>query len=121
LLTNKHFAEFTIPDEVIAWTGAGGTAKIITYEDQYAKLYYYFTNDYFAIEMDFVKNGSIWQLNTWKAVWSSGSADDFIWPYIHHSPIGLFLIIILGALLLLTAVAVLCSAKKKNYDAQDKR
>ena len=104
ILTSRHSAEFIIPDEVVEWAGDSGTMKVISLSEQSAKIYYYYLNDYFAVLIYFTKHNNIWQYETWKAVWTSGSADDFIWPYFHHSPVGKALFVFFSIPLLLITI-----------------
>jgi len=111
ILTLMHLDEFNIPSSIpegdIYWIGGGGQAKIVEYSNQSAKVYYYYTNDdYFAVAINFTKQDSTWQFGTWKAIWTSGSADDFLWPYIHHSPVGIALLIGFGILMALITIIV---------------
>lgn len=120
LLTCVHGSEFTIPDEVTSWIGNSGSTKIIGYSDQSAKIYYYYLNDYYSVEIDFIKNNSIWQYKTWRSVWSSGSADGASWPYFHHSPVGMALLCIAGIPLILLAGIVLYKDIDRKIKSKNK-
>ena len=126
VLTSKHGAEFTIPDVVTAWFGDDGTAKVISYSSQAAKVYYYSIEDGFAEEIYFIKHGNAWVFDTWGTVWSStGNADDFMWPYFYHTPTGMvsFFFISIPALLvatLLLAGIALCFDIYRRRNAEKK-
>jgi len=108
IITLMYVNDFTISDEVAAWVGGTGKSKVIEYSDHSAKIYYYYMNDYFAYEISYIRNNNIWHIDTWKVIWSSGggSADDFLWPYMHHSPVGIAILISFGTLATLITVII---------------
>lgn len=56
--------------------------KVIRYSKQRAKVYFYSSSG--GVLVSYIKNANgIWEEAEWEKSWSkTGSADDFIWPYI---------------------------------------
>lgn len=56
--------------------------KVISYSNQSAKVYLYSNSG--GVLVSFIKNSDgLWEEDEWEKSWSTtGSADDFIWPYI---------------------------------------
>jgi len=94
-ITSKHIKEFKVPDEVIVWSGELDNMKLLDYSLASASLYYYDTE--IGFEIKYVKQNGFWEMETWRCVWSkSGNADEFVWPYLHHSAEGIGLCLLIG-------------------------
>lgn len=56
--------------------------KVVDYSDTMAKVLYVEKNHITGNLIVFTKDNNNWKLLLWKAVWSTtGSADEFMWPY----------------------------------------
>lgn len=80
IVTKQHGDEFMMFQEV----STASKFKILTYEDDFARIYCVNFNESNGSIHNFIKEDGIWKYNAWEGGgWSkSGSADGFIWPYI---------------------------------------
>lgn len=81
-LTAKHGHEFEIQISQYTMVSSYDYLKVLEYDDNHAKVYYverFAGGDVLYFERD----ASAWHFSKWETVWSStGSASEFIWPYI---------------------------------------
>ena len=82
IITFQHGDEFFDFEEV----STASEYKILTYTDEFARVYCVNFDKSNGSVHDFIKQGNVWIYNAWEdAGWStSGSADDVIWPYWWH-------------------------------------
>ena len=70
------YREFTMLEEI-------EYLKVLNYTDSFARVYYVSKNRSSGDILFFAKEKNKWIVENWKTIWSkSGSADDFVWPYI---------------------------------------
>jgi hypothetical protein len=82
ILTDKYGEEFLDASINLRNTIKIDAWKVLDYSEDYAEVYFYTEYGGALISFDFVDGE--WKERNWKASWSTtGSADDFIWPYIH--------------------------------------
>ena len=80
-LTARYGEEFANAAEDIAQIVKVDQWKVLSYSENYAKIYY--TSDYGGTVISYVREDGDWDYLDWEADWSiDGSADDLIWPYI---------------------------------------
>ena len=91
ILTLNHVSEFSVPEETLYWLGIDENFKVIKYDDSYAEIYN--RGGYGGFVFKFIRVGTLWEMETGQAIWAtSGSINDFIWPYIYHSETGIGMI-----------------------------
>ena len=78
-----HGTEFTTLYEETNMLGEQEYLKVLDYSDTLARVYYVGVDDSTGCVLIFVKQDGQWTFDKWDVVWSkTGSADDFLWPYI---------------------------------------
>ena len=84
LLTVQHGQEFKDLYRVNTMIGEQSYLKVLNYSDTYAQVYYVGINRSGGDILGFSKQNDRWVYQKWeRTVWSkTGSADDFVWPYI---------------------------------------
>jgi len=88
--------------------------KVLNYSDTSARIYYVSKGGMGNI-ITVIKQDGQWAYDKWETVWStSGSADEFVFPYIHHSATGIALLAILGIPAILITIVALCIGSKRN-------
>ncbi len=81
VLTFQHWKEFEGLEESTNMIGNSETVKVLDYSDLSARVYY--KNREGGDILTFEKQDGEWVYNKWETIWSrTGSADDFLWPYI---------------------------------------
>lgn len=84
MLTVEHSEEFSDAWKEHTMIASVDYCKVIEYTDTYAEVYYV-TESAYGNVLTFTRdsNNGDWNFYEWHTVWSStGSAEDFIWPYI---------------------------------------
>lgn len=57
--------------------------KVLSYSNSNASIYYTYNDNQGGYVLNYTNTGGDWLFDSWGAAWSStGSADDYIWPYI---------------------------------------
>ena len=90
--------------------------KVLHYSNENASIYYYDSDGGNILE--FAKQDNKWKMIKWNTIWSrSGSADDFIWPYIYHSAEGKSVIILTVFLYLIfiQLIFIIVNNKKSKH------
>ena len=82
ILTYKYGYQFNTIYQENTMIGEIEYFKVLEYSDTYARVYYVSKNS--GNVLTFSKKSGEWKYDKWEqTVWSkTGSADDFIWPYI---------------------------------------
>jgi hypothetical protein len=83
ILSFQHWKEFEgLGEKSTNMISKAETVKVLEYNNMSARIYY--KNYYGGNILRFIKQDEKWVFTKWeKTVWSrTGSADDFIWPYI---------------------------------------
>ena len=82
ILTFQHWKEFEGLEEATNMISASETIKVLDYSDTSARIY--FKDREGGDILKFVKQDGKWVYYEWeRTVWSrTGSADNFLWPYI---------------------------------------
>ncbi len=83
ILTLQHKSEFSKLYNTNGLITEIEYFKVMNYSKQSAKVYYVTSGKKAGFLYNYIKsNEEEWQLESWDVVWSSsGSADNFIWPY----------------------------------------
>ncbi|PWB20663.1 hypothetical protein [Flavobacterium sp. HTF] len=82
-LTKKYEAQFQIPNEIQNMIDGKKTKKILSYSNSHAQVYFVSSGNSSGDIVNFIKVNGEWKFKNWKTVWSkTGSAEDFIWPYL---------------------------------------
>jgi hypothetical protein len=115
VLTWQHGTEFTGLQKSTGMIDEVDYLKVLDYSENFAKVYYV-SNDGGGDMLIFVKDNGNWKLETWETIWStSGSADDFIWPYFYHSSEGIiFFILIVSTIFILSSFMYVVYNKLSN-------
>ena len=109
VLTAHHLAEFDLEIAVFkdwfpGWQTGEFRFKVLQYTAEAEAAIYAYSAE-IGLILNFSWQNNAWQYQSWDALWSqTGSADQFVWPYLHHTNIGRVLIVIL--LLLLAPLAI---------------
>lgn len=84
ILTLLHGQQFLGLQEQTHMLGESDYLKVLDYSATAARVYYVSSNSSGGDILKFTKQDGNWTFSEWeKTVWSnSGSADDFMWPYI---------------------------------------
>lgn len=82
IMTTQHGSEFLEFKEI----STASKFKILTYTDDFARIYCVNFNETNGSIHNFVKRDGNWVYNNWEnGVWSkTGTADGFVWPYIRQ-------------------------------------
>ena len=116
MLTSTHGHNFNELYRENTMIGEVGFFRVLYYSDSFARVYFVSGNRSAGDILTFSNENGQWVYNSWeRTVWSTtGSADDFIWPYWHHSIEGraTFLILILPTYLVLCSAVVLIAKKR---------
>ena len=88
-LTARHGHEFDFKQEVEENTmlSEAESFKILSYNDEFAEIYYIDKNFSTGNKLTFKKVLGKWKYDSWDTVWSAmgGNADENVWPYFWHS------------------------------------
>ncbi len=85
ILTNKYYPEFEYVHQSNAMIGEIEYFKVISYNDEAAKVYYVCKDKSCSIISTYKKIDDSWVEIEWSTVWSkTGSASNVIWPYWWH-------------------------------------
>ena len=110
--TARHGHEFTGLYTQTGMISGMQHLRVFRYSENTARVYY-FTRNGLGITLDFAMQNGEWELTREHAVWSaSGSADDVIWPFVHHSVEGIVAIILFGMAWIV--YAIIASVIMKN-------
>ena len=83
ILTFQHGHEFEGMEETTNMLSKADYFKVLSYSDSNARVFY--KSYYNSNILEFMLQDGEWVLGNWQTVWSrSGSADDFMWPYIRQ-------------------------------------
>ena len=120
-LTARHLAEFDLQISVLSdwfpgWQDGTFRFKVLQYTAGAEAVIYAYSSE-IGLTLNFRWQNGAWQYQSWDALWSqTGSADQFIWPYLHHTNMGRALIVILFLLL-----APLAIFRGLRYGAEKQR
>lgn len=83
ILTFLHSKEFYGLERQVSLVGESEYYKVFSYDSKHlARVYYVGKNHSYGNMFTFINEGGNWNLYQWDTIWSSsGSADDFIWPF----------------------------------------
>lgn len=85
ILTMMHRNEFNEAYKSNTMLGETEYCKVIDYSEDRARVYYVSSNCSGGDVLTFTKENGEWKYENWDTIWSTtGSADDFIWPYWWH-------------------------------------
>ncbi|MCL2526071.1 MAG: hypothetical protein FWE46_03350 [Coriobacteriia bacterium] len=114
-LTRQHGAEFANEYLQTGMIDENDFFRLLSYTDDTARVYYSFTNqeDDFGDILVFQKVDDTWILYSWYASWDS---EGVAWPYLFHTPRGLFYLVLFGmAYLTLISFLLLRFARTRRY------
>lgn len=82
-LTWKYSSGFPIPKEVGGMIDGKDSMKILEYSNNHTIVYFVSSQRSSGDIVEFILINDKWVFSHWKTVWSkTGSADDFVWPYV---------------------------------------
>lgn len=83
ILTYLHGKEFYGLEEQVNMLAESEYCKVFAYDSKHLALVYYVEKNHSSANLfTFIKEDEDWKLYQWDTIWSSsGTADDFIWPF----------------------------------------
>jgi len=118
-LTWQHGAKFPYPENISSMCGEMDFAKVLELTDANARIYYVSGSHNVGNTATFICRGDNWEYERWeRTIWSTtGSADDFVWPYWYHSASGWALFAVIGFPILIVSILIpLLVGRRRKVD-----